>query len=212
MRKIATLFLIAIMLSTAVYATGESVPEFKVIYQSVYDGQENAPLLNVLAFEFNLRIDHVGISVTLNGGTEMIERVSLTEGKRIEIYLKDALQYESEYTLVLEGVKEIYQSQPSPISRITFKTMGQVEVTEENNASGTYYALLKNHSASEKDITFVITAKKKLTKEILDIKVVSKNIPGGGETDFSHTFSDLKGEYEIFAYGFYDLGTFIPLK
>jgi len=213
MKKIFCLVLILSIFCPVTFAAGAEIPEFKIISKNVGEGLENVPPLDKIIIEYNLRIDLVGISATLNGGTELIEKFCVEDGKKIVIYLKEPLQYESTYTLKIEGVKEIYSSQPSPVSSMTFKTKGNVELIEKrvNEASGEFYAKVKNHSSTAKDITFITVAKKKGTGEILKIKIITENISSGGEGEFSYTFSGIKEEYEMFAYGFYDMGTATPL-
>ena len=189
MRKKLTLILALIILCTAAYAADEDVPCLKLIDKSISNEQITEPL-DVLKFEFNLRIDHVGISALLNGSTDKIEKVSIKEGKRIEINLKEPLSDETEYSLTLSGIKDIYISQPLAL----------------------FFAKVKNNLTTPKEIKFVLVAKEKKTREILDVKILTQNIDCGQFGVFSHTFTQLKGNYELHAYGFYDLGKVMPLK
>ena len=214
MKKFLTLILIFTLLCTAVYATQIiNVPNFKIAFQSISDGQSNVTITPRILFDFNLRIDPTGISATINGEEKYIKEILIHEGKKLEIVLNEPLEYESEYTLRVFGVKEIYSSQPSPLGEIKFKTISHVELVSENvdNSARSYCAQVKNYSANSKDIIFIVTARDNVNNMVLDVKVLKKSVKSGETADFPYTFSNLNKQCKIFAVGFSDFNTLTPL-
>lgn len=212
MKKVIMIALLGIIIFTAVFGAGEYVPDLKVIYQGLESTQNDLSAPDKLVFEFNLRIDHVGICARLGGSSTGIEKILLSDGKRLEIYLEEPLSFENEYVVELLGIKEIYSSTPLSKTKFTLK-MNDVFLLEKKIIAENreYKSVLKNNSSSDKTVTFVVSAKEKQSGRLLDVKIITKKIPSGDEAEFLHTFSDLK-ECEITEFGFYNLRELIPLE
>lgn len=188
--------------------SAEEVP-FRIISGSVRDGAENAPISSVICFDLSLRIDPDIKGITVNGSDELIDKILLKEGKKLEIYLKESLKSETEYTVSLAGIKEIYESRTLENPAVTFKTRGSAVLLSEMITGDTYKAKIKNGSSEKKDITVVIAAK--WGNEIKALKVITQETKGGEEKEFSHTFTGIDGKYNIFAYAFLDLGEMVTV-
>ena len=116
-------FILLFILSLVRCPVAEAEDEFKMISQSICDGERNVSINPVLCFEFNHRLDPCDNKFTLNGSTELISGHKIN-GTTLNIYLAHELEYSRIYTLSLETVNDLY-SNPSPIGNITFSTMAE---------------------------------------------------------------------------------------
>ena len=211
MKKVTILVLLGILIFPVAFAAGEYTPRFKVIYQGFESTNSDLSAIDKLVIEFNLRIDRVGIAAKLNGRSEKIEKISLSDGKRLEIYLKESLTFENEYTLELFGIKEIYSGTSPEKTKFTFK-MNDLFVLEKKiiAESREIRTILKNNSSEDKTVTLVISAYEKQSNKLLALKLITKNVPKSGKTEFSHMFSNLR-ECDISMFGFYNVRKLVPI-
>ena len=213
MKKILSVLLVFILLAFNIPAMADE-PQFCFIYKSVENGQKDVSVTQSLVFEFNLRIDPLLEEITINGSDDMIEKVILTEGKKIEIILKETLEMETEYVLSFAGVRDIYESRAVEQSEIRFETECDIRLISENidNETGTYRAEVKNLSSKEKKVYIILAVKDKKNGALLKTKVLSQTIGVGETKTFSHTFSGISEDYIITAYDFTNLKSLSDLR
>lgn len=129
---------------------------FKMLRGDVYHNMESAPITNCLQFEFNHRLDFCDNEFTLTGGKVSVKNWEI-KGTFLTIVLSENLEYDTEYTLYLKGLSDIYfeEYQRPEISFKTtqFETLNYGFKDEKLNSvitvtnSGTYFAAdFINHS------------------------------------------------------------------
>ena len=211
LKKFFSSFLAFILLFINIVPTADTI-KLDYLNKSIEDGQQNVPLIPTIAFEFNLRVDPCLQNITINGGTELIEKVVLSEGKKLEIILKEPLRCKTQYIVSLAGVRDIYESTSLNSPYITFETKPGIEFLSEykNKQNGTYRAEIKNTLGEKQTVTLFATAKNE--NQLLGVKVITKEIQSGETEEFSHTFLNIKGEYNIRAYAFRDMKSLLKIE
>lgn len=208
LKKFLIFLLLITALNTTVFSSETDVP-FRIISASVCSGAESSQAFSVIYLEFNLRIDPEIKNVTVNSSDEIIEKIILKEGKKLEIYLNEPIKPGKRYVVSLAGIKEIYEGRKLASPTVAFKTWGSDVVISEVAAADTYKALIKNNSLEKKDITLIIAAK--MAESLKALKVITEKIESGEEKQFYHTFTDVEGEYYITAYTFSDFSALQPI-
>lgn len=170
----------------------------KLLSATVTDGDKSAPVTDELNFSFNHRIDPCDNEFSLYASEELIEywKISATN---VSIKLKKPLMYDTEYTLRLDGLSDLYGNRYSDTS-INFKT-GFFEILssgfydadskpilspDKNNTS--YCAEFVNHSSEQKSFWAVMTANGECG---FKSSIRKLTIPSGEKADVRLTINNL---------------------
>lgn len=124
------LFTVFCVISFVLCPFAKADDEFRVVYQSISDGQKNVALKPEIVFEFNHRLDPCDNRFTLNGSEALISGHRIN-GTTLSVFVDGALEPGTSYTLSLETLSDLY-SNPSPVSSVTFHTADEyVTLTDD---------------------------------------------------------------------------------
>lgn len=220
LKKIICFLCIICVLGTS-YALAENT-SFNVTFATIENGAKNVSIEPRLYFLFSHRIDPCDNEFTLNGTKEKIESFKIS-GRELEIFLNSPLEYETEYTLSLNSVNDIYGESPV-MENITFETESRLIISDEvyegvgedfaikKGDTIVYRAKITNLGKKEREPVFILSLKR--GEVIEEIKVQRKKVSGGCSENIDITVEvpDYDGEYKVKIIPFADINTFRILE